>query len=108
MNEWWQKAVNSLPGPVSAFLVQEQLRRSRYMSLNEIFRMEANITAHCLRGPNFAEGVRALAERGSKPAWEPTTLTKVSSNMIANYFGEEWYRRTPCKPPLIYRSHLFL
>jgi enoyl-CoA hydratase/carnithine racemase len=93
-NTWWKKAADNLAGgcPVSAHLVQEQLRRSRYMSLAEIFRMEANITAHCLRSPNFMEGVRALLlEKGTKPAWQPTTLTNVSSNMISDYFGEEWF-----------------
>ena len=91
--DWWERAGNSLEKgcPLTAGLVFEQLTRSRHLSLADIFRMELNMAVSCLRGPNFAEGVRALLlERGSTPEWSPATLEELNTSDLEPYFTPLW------------------
>ncbi|MTI14104.1 enoyl-CoA hydratase/isomerase family protein [Sansalvadorimonas verongulae] len=91
--EWWQRAGDSLEKgcPLTAGLVFEQLARSRHLSLADVFRMELNMAVNCLRGPNFAEGVRALLlERGSQPSWRPASLEQVNDADLRPYFHSLW------------------
>ena len=90
---WWQRAGDSLEKgcPLTAGLVFEQLDRARHLSLADVFRMELNIAVSCLRGPNFAEGVRTLLlERGSSPVWQPVSLEQVSHDDLKPYFQPLW------------------
>jgi hypothetical protein len=43
----------------------------------------------CMRGNDFAEGVRALlVDRDNKPVWNPDSLDKVTDASIDEYFRE--------------------
>ena len=90
---WWKRAGDSLEKgcPLTAGLVFEQLARSRHLSLADIFRMELNMAVSCLRGANFAEGVRALLlERGSTPQWSPASLEDLKASDIEPFFTPLW------------------
>lgn len=41
----------------------------------------------CMRGNDFAEGVRALlVDRDNKPLWNPSSIADVSDESINGYF----------------------
>ncbi|CAM3582369.1 enoyl-CoA hydratase/isomerase family protein [Parendozoicomonas haliclonae] len=91
--EWWQRAAASLQAgcPMTAHIVFEQLAQAKHLSLADVFRMELNVAVHCLRNPNFAEGVRALLlERGSTPQWSPATLQEVEGVKVKAFFDSPW------------------
>ena len=91
--DYWQRAAAGLEKgcPLTAWLVLSQIRAARHLSLADVFRLELNMAVHCLRGRNFAEGVRALLlERGSAPEWSPASLEEVDSKVVEEYFNSFW------------------
>lgn len=61
-SEWMQRAVATYERGCAqtAWLVWEQLRRARHLSLAEVFRMEWVMSVQCAMHADFREGVRAL------------------------------------------------
>ncbi|CDG81050.1 enoyl-CoA hydratase/isomerase family protein [Janthinobacterium agaricidamnosum] len=90
---WLQTAARSLAGgaPVSAALVWEMRRRTRHMSLAEVFQLELIVAVQCCAHPDFAEGVRALLiDKDNRPCWLPATLAEVSQEYLDEYFQAPW------------------
>ncbi|MQA37007.1 enoyl-CoA hydratase/isomerase family protein [Rugamonas aquatica] len=74
---WLQRAAASLAkgAPSSAALVWELQKRSRHLSLADVFRMELVVALQCCAHPDFPEGVRALlVDKDNAPQWSPRTL----------------------------------
>ncbi len=87
---WYQKALENLAHgcPVTAHIVDEQLRRGRDMSLADALRMEWNISVQCSRHPDFPEGVRAqLVDKDKQPRWRHASLAAVPSDYVAAHFA---------------------
>jgi hypothetical protein len=74
----------------------EQVRRARTMSLPDVFRMERDMVRHCFslckgKASETVEGVRALAvDKDHKPAWNPSSLSGVTSEMVLAFFDSPW------------------
>lgn len=77
--------------PLTAHLVWEQLRRSRHLSLAEVFRLEYTLSLNCCRHPEFAEGVRArLIDRDNRPRWHWPDVQQVPQAVVAAHFQPCW------------------
>ncbi len=90
---WFSRPAQTLAkgSPVSAWLVFEQLRRGKALSLADIFRMELAMAVQCTRHRDFAEGVRALlVERTNDPDWSNPSIADVSMTQVDEYFSVDW------------------
>ena len=68
-------------------LAREVLRRTRDLSLAEVFRLEYQLSVGCCTQHDFAEGVRALLiDKDRTPKWQPATLQGVTPTLIAEHF----------------------
>ena len=90
---WFSRPAQTLAegSPVSAWLVFEQLRRGKALSLADIFRMELSMAIQCTRHRDFAEGVRALlVERTNDPVWSDPSIADVPMTRVDDYFSVDW------------------
>ena len=77
--------------PLTAWLVWEQLQRSRHLSLAETLRMEYAISLNCCRYPDFSEGVRArLIDKDQAPHWHWQRLEDVPAAVLQAHFEPTW------------------
>jgi len=86
---WLQSAANTLQNgcPVTAHLVFQQLERAKHLSLAEVFTMERNISAECMRQTDFYEGVRALLiDKDKAPKWLHNSIAEVENEFLESYF----------------------
>ncbi len=75
--------------PTSVKVTLEALRRARGLSLAEVLDQDYRVGLHCLRGPDFREGIRAqVVDKDRNPQWRPATLSEVTDDDVARYF--EW------------------
>lgn len=92
-DKWFVSAQKKLQAgcPVTAYLVQEQIRKAKYLSLAEVFQMEFIMSMQCCFHPDFAEGVRALLiTKDNQPQWRHDSLASVPSAYIAAHFKSQW------------------
>ncbi|MDO9320097.1 MAG: enoyl-CoA hydratase/isomerase family protein [Pseudomonas sp.] len=92
------RAARSMLGgcPLTAHLVWEQIRRAKYLSLAQVFRMEYAISLNCCRHPEFAEGVRArLIDKNQTPHWHWPDVARISPAEIAAHFQPAWEGEHP-------------
>ncbi len=90
---WLQKAARTLASgcPTTIRLIDEQLRRGRYLSLREAFQLELILSINCVQRVNFAEGVRALlVDKDRSPAFSPDHLAAVSDAWVEAHFQPPW------------------
>ena len=86
---WLDKARATLADgcPQTAHLVWEQLRRSRHLSLAEVFRMEWCLAVQCTLHADFREGVRALLiDKDGKPRFRHRDVDQVDPEYIDGFF----------------------
>lgn len=77
--------------PLTAHLVWEQIRRARYLSLGEVFRMEYAMSLNCCRHPEFPEGVRArLIDKDQAPRWHWPDVASIPAAVVAAHFEPVW------------------
>ena len=91
--DWWNACMNTLRTgcPVSAWLVWTQLQKAQQMSLKDAFRMELAMVSECIRRPDLAEGIRALAiDKDRQPKWSYTRVADVPEDVISAHFIPEW------------------
>jgi enoyl-CoA hydratase len=61
---------------------------ARLNSLKATLVLEYRAMRHCLRAPDFAEGVRArLIDKDGAPSWRPSRLEDVDDALIATWLG---------------------
>lgn len=90
---WLKRAVATLEAgcPTTLYLIWEQLRRSRHLSLREAFQLELIISCNCALRPNFREGVRALlVDKDRAPRFQPASLGAVEPDWIEEHFQPPW------------------
>jgi enoyl-CoA hydratase/carnithine racemase len=90
---WLLRAAATLAAgsPGTAALSYELQRRTKHLSLAEVFRMEFIAALHCARRPDFAEGIRALLiDKDQRPHWQPPSLAQVSDEWTEGYFKSPW------------------
>ncbi len=92
-NPWLEKnrAALAAGSPIAAHTIWEQLKRSRDMSLEEVFRFELMLSTNVVRYPEFAEGVRALLiDKDRTPAWRFADVSAVPRELIDSLFTPPW------------------
>jgi len=73
--------------PLSLKVTLAQLIKAKTKSLFECLQMDYCLVGHFMRDHDFYEGVRAvLVDKDKSPHWQPENLTKVSTELVANYF----------------------
>lgn len=90
---WLLKARKNVQdgSPLSLYVIQEQLNRTRYADLKEVFLMEMQLAAQCCRLGEFAEGVRALlVDKDKSPQWRFDKVENVDMSVVASYFQSPW------------------
>jgi enoyl-CoA hydratase/carnithine racemase len=88
-NRWLSAAADTLSKgcPITAHLVFEQLTRAKHLSLAQVFIMERNISAQCMKQADFYEGVRALLiDKDKSPRWTHESIAQVDKEFIESYF----------------------
>ncbi|MCX7546062.1 enoyl-CoA hydratase/isomerase family protein [Marinicella gelatinilytica] len=75
--------------PMTLYLVREQIKRAKYMSLSEIFAMELIMSIQCVLHPDLAEGVRALLiDKDNKPQWSVGSVAEITPVMVDEFFQQ--------------------
>lgn len=88
-DRWLDKALGNLERgcPQTAHLVWEQLDRSTYYDLAEVFRMEWCLAVQCSLHGDFREGVRALLiDKDGKPGFRHRDVASVPKDYIDGFF----------------------
>ena len=96
-SEWAQSTAAALRkrSPLMLFVVLEQIRRARQLSVADDLRMERDMVRHCfyLRPgqSETVEGIRALAvDKDHKPQWNPTRIEDVPEELWRAFFVSPW------------------
>ncbi|MES2819824.1 MAG: enoyl-CoA hydratase/isomerase family protein [Pseudomonadota bacterium] len=77
--------------PLTAYLIWEQIRRARHLSLAEVFRMEYAMSLNCCRHPEFPEGVRArLIDKDHAPRWHWPDVASLPEAVVEAHFVPTW------------------
>jgi len=88
---WLFKATKALLRgcPMTLYLVREQIKRAKYMSLSEVFAMELIMSTQCVLHPDLAEGIRALLiEKDNKPQWSVGSVAEITDAMVEEFFQQ--------------------
>ncbi|WP_111497024.1 enoyl-CoA hydratase/isomerase family protein [Marinobacter bohaiensis] len=99
-DDWWQTAIANLEKgcPTTAWLVWEQLRRARQLSLKEIFRMELVMAVRCCAEGDLREGIRArVIDKDQNPQWQFGRVDAVPVEHVERHFTAPWL---PADDPL--------
>ena len=82
---WLARAGANFRGgsPMSIALAWELQRRTHFMSLADVFRLEWQAAVGCCVHHDFAEGARAiLIDKDRAPHWRPATLAEVTPALV--------------------------
>jgi enoyl-CoA hydratase/carnithine racemase len=101
-SEWAQHTAATLRkrSPLMLYVVLEQVRRARSMTLADDLRMERDMVRHCFHTAHLqrsgassetVEGIRALAvDKDHAPQWTPARIEDVTPEMVEPFFGSPW------------------
>lgn len=90
---WWESGRDNLARgcPTSAHLLFALLDHGRQMTFADIFRLELGAATHCIRRPDFIEGIKArLIDRNREPRWEFPGLEDVPADYVKSFFISPW------------------
>ncbi len=77
--------------PITYALVYEQIKRAKYLSLKDVFKMELIISTRCAMHGDLQEGIRALLiDKDGKPQWSVNFVKELSQEQIETYFTSPW------------------
>lgn len=84
-----QRMKSGSPGSVR--LTFELLKKGRFVSLADAFRLEYIAALNCAGNPDLKEGIRALLiDKDRSPAWVPATINEADACFVARYFEPPW------------------
>ncbi len=92
-DKWLQRASATMKAgcPLTAWIVWEQLRRARHMSLADVLRMELALAVNMCSNGQVKEGVRALLiDKDKNPQWQPARLEDVKTELVEACFRAPW------------------
>lgn len=92
-DKWLIKAKKSLAhgSPLSVVLIDQQLKRSKGLALNDVFRNELVLATNIIRYPEFSEGVRALLiDKDQSPQWQFKDIESIDAHVIESFFKAPW------------------
>ena len=82
-------------------MIFAQIKRSRHLSLKEVFQAELDLSVNCSAAGEFAEGVRALLiDKDGKPDWRFKSLDDVDGSWIEALFDSPWSNKGLAEHPL--------
>ncbi|OCH97382.1 3-hydroxyisobutyryl-CoA hydrolase [Legionella jamestowniensis] len=87
--EWAITILNNLKhkAPLSLKVTLAQIHKAKNKSLAECLTMDYCLVNQFMREHDFYEGVRALlVDKDRSPRWQPSSLDKVTSALVADYF----------------------
>ncbi len=87
--EWLHRAASTFERGCAqtAWLVWEQLRRAKHLSIAEVFRLEWCMSVQCAMHPDFREGVRALLiEKDGSPQFRYAQVNEVPREYVEGFF----------------------
>ncbi|NVK01927.1 MAG: enoyl-CoA hydratase/isomerase family protein [Oceanospirillaceae bacterium] len=90
---WIQRSKRAITqgSPLSVHLIVEQLKRTRHLSLSEVFAAELVLSTQCCMHTEFAEGVRALlVDKDGKPDWMFKSVESVDPKVVEQFFTSPW------------------
>lgn len=90
---WIQRSQKAIThgSPLSVHLIAEQLKRSRHLSLKEVFLSELVLSVQCCRHREFPEGVRALlVDKDRNPNWTYKSVADVDPGFVEQFFESPW------------------
>ena len=90
---WLHKAQRNVQqgSPLSALLIDKQLRISRKHDLKSVFQSELVLSTNIVRFSEFSEGVRALLiDKDGKPNWHYKNYRDVPNDVVASFFKAPW------------------
>ncbi|MBC7204756.1 MAG: enoyl-CoA hydratase/isomerase family protein, partial [Pusillimonas sp.] len=77
--------------PGSVRLAFELLKKGRFLSLADVFRLEYITLLNCAGSPDLKEGIRALLiDKDRSPAWTPASVNEADARFIRRYFKPPW------------------
>ena len=88
-DEWMRRAVSTFDRGCAqtAWLVWEQLRHAKHLSLADVFRMEWCLSVQCAMHADFREGVRALLiDKDGAPKFRYHRVLDVPKEYIEGFF----------------------
>lgn len=88
--DWAQQQLESLKtkSPTSLKLTHQAISRAQGQEFEECMKRELRMSAHCLEGHDFFEGVRAqIIDKDRDPKWEPASLERVTGDDLEDYFA---------------------
>ncbi|WOG30015.1 enoyl-CoA hydratase/isomerase family protein [Endozoicomonas sp. 8E] len=92
-DSWLEQARNiALTGSaLSAVVAYEQFKKSRYVSLKEVFQSELVLSINCVLKGDFQEGVRALlVDKDNQPQWAYPLIEEVPREKVVEMFTPPW------------------
>jgi enoyl-CoA hydratase/carnithine racemase len=84
--------------PMTYALVVEQIKRSKHMSLKQVFEMELIMSTRCAMNGDLQEGIRALLiDKDGQPKWSVKSVNDISDEKIEEFFTAPWNGEHPLK-----------
>lgn len=92
-NTWINKAQANLKNgsPLSARIIDEQFKRAKNYSLEQVFESEMILASTIIRFTELSEGVRALLiDKDNQPKWHYKNHFDVPNDVIESFFKAPW------------------
>jgi enoyl-CoA hydratase len=89
-SDWAKAQAETLrhKSPTSLKITLEQLRGGKGLDIAAVFVREYRLSQHCMAGPDFREGIRALLiDKDQSPRWSPATLAEVTPTVVESFFA---------------------
>lgn len=89
-SDWAKAQAETLAhkSPTSLKITLQQLRGGKDLQIAAVFVREYRLSQHCMAGPDFREGIRALLiDKDQAPKWSPATLQAVTSDLVDSFFA---------------------
>lgn len=92
-DEWLTRAQGNIKygSPLSALIIDEQLKRSKNLGLKQVFESELVLSCNITHFSEFAEGVRALiVDKDFKPNWHYKDHRQIPKQIVNDFFVPPW------------------
>jgi enoyl-CoA hydratase/carnithine racemase len=97
-SDWMNKSLIGFKSgsAVTYKLVEQQIKRAKYLSLKQVFQMELTVSTRCAMNKDLPEGIRALLiDKDGKPAWSINTLDELTETDVEEFFTSPWESEHP-------------
>ncbi len=92
-DKWLKKSQASLTrgSPLSALLIDHQLKTNHNATLEEAFQSEMTLSTNIVRHTELSEGIRALLiDKDNTPQWAYAAHTDIPNDVVERFFKAPW------------------